>query len=111
LRHYAPTAWCDRTIPRSVAGSNRVSTLPAGIEGDGRNAVANLETVLTTHDASRGRATLMDQLGEIRVVTTPEEIRFETNEGALEGAFVRAAGSQQLSMVAGAGFEPATFGL
>jgi hypothetical protein len=53
----------------------------------------------------------MDQLGEIRVVTTPEEIRFETNEGALEGAFVRAAGSQQFSMVAGAGFEPATFGL
>ena len=37
-------------------------------------------------------------------VATAEEIRFETKKGALEGAFVRAAGSQQ-SMVAGACFD------
>jgi hypothetical protein len=34
----------------------------------------------------------MDLIGEIRVVTTPEEIRFETQKGAVEGAFLRAAG-------------------
>jgi len=102
LRHYAPTAWCECTIPRSGTGSNRVSTLPSGIEGDWRKAVANLETVLTTHDASRGRGTLMDQLGEMRVVAKPEEIRFETKKDAVEGAFVRAAGSQQIYVVAGA---------
>ena len=89
----------------------KVSTLPAGIEGAWRKAVANLETVLTTHDPSRGRAALMDLIGEIRVVSTPEEIRFETQKGALEGAFFRATGSQQTFVVAGAGFEPATFGL
>jgi len=80
----------------------KVSALPAGIEATWRKAVANLETVLTSHDPSRGRAALMDLIGEIRVVTTPEEIRFETKKGAVEGAFVRAAGSQQIRVVAGA---------
>jgi hypothetical protein len=41
-------------------------------------------------------------IGEVQVVTTPEEIRFETKKGALEGAFIRAAEGQQISMVAGA---------
>ena len=47
---------------------------------------------------------LRNLIGDIQNVTTPEEIRFETKKGALEGAFVRAAGSQQVSMVAGARF-------
>jgi len=47
---------------------------------------------------------LHNLIGDIQVVATPEEIRFETKKGAVEGAFVRAAGLQQISVVAGAGF-------
>jgi len=47
----------------------------------------------------------MNVIEEIRVVTTPEEIHFETQKGALEGAFLRAAGSQQTFVVAGACFD------
>ena len=85
--------------------------MAAGIEDRWRAAVANLETVLMAHDPTRSRTVLRSLIGDVQVVTTPEEIRFETKKGALEGAFFRAAGSQQLSVVAGAGFEPATFGL
>jgi hypothetical protein len=45
---------------------------------------------------------LHNLIGDIQVVATPEEIRFETKKGAVEGAFVRAAGLQQISVVAGA---------
>jgi len=48
---------------------------------------------------------LREIIGEIQVVTTPSEIRLETQKGAVEGAFLRAAGSQQINLVAGAGFE------
>ena len=58
--------------------------------------------VLATHDVARARTALRDLIGEIQVVATPEEIRFETKKGALEGALVRAAGGQQISLVAGA---------
>ena len=67
--------------------------------------------VLTDRDNARARTVLRDLMGEIQVVTTPTEIRFETKKGAVEGAFLRAAGGQQTNLVAGAGFEPATFGL
>jgi hypothetical protein len=54
-------------------------------------------------------------IGPIRVRTTATEILLETQEGHAEVAFLRAAGleqtGQQISVVAGAGFEPATFGL
>jgi hypothetical protein len=72
------------------------------VESAWRKAVARLETVLSTHDVARARTTLRDLIGEIQVKATAEEIRFETKEGALEGAFVRAAGSQQINLVAGA---------
>ena len=48
---------------------------------------------------------------DAQVVNSREEIRLETQKGAIEGALLRAAGTQQIDMVAGAGFEPATFGL
>ena len=80
--------------------------LPSGIEALWRADVANLETVLTAHDPARSRMVLRNLIGDIQVVTTPEKIRFETKKGALEGAFVRAAGSQQVSMVAGARYNP-----
>jgi len=56
---------------------------------------AKLVTVDSCHSTGGG-------LFDIQVVATDKEIRFETKKGALEGAFGRAAGSQQLSVVAGA---------
>jgi len=82
--------------------TSKVSVLPAGIEERWRAAVAILETVLMDHDAARSRTALHNLIGDIQVVATPEEICFESKKGALEGAFVRAAGSQQISVVAGA---------
>jgi hypothetical protein len=54
---------------------------------------------------------LRDVIGDFQVNVTAMEVRFATKKGALEGAFVLAADSQQENLVAGAGFEPATFGL
>ena len=85
--------------------------MPAGIDDAWRKAVTGLESVLAAYDITRSRTALRDLIGEVQVIATPEEIRFETKKGAVEGAFVRAAGGQQISVVAGAGFEPATFGL
>jgi hypothetical protein len=76
--------------------------MPAGIEVRWRGAVANLEIVLMAHDPAQSRTLLHNLIGNIQVVTTAEEIRFETKKGAMEGAFVRAAGGQQISLVAGA---------
>ena len=41
-------------------------------------------------------------LAEIQVVTTPQGDRVETQKGAIEGAFLRAASGQQTFVVAGA---------
>ena len=89
----------------------KVADLPLRLEARWRAMVSNLESVLKPPDIPRARTALRDLIGEIRVVATPEEIRFETKKGAIEGAFLRAAGGQQINLVAGAGFEPATFGL
>ena len=110
-RLQAAEAELARLQVQAAKPAPKVATLPSGIEGAWRQAVANLETVLATHDVARARTVLLDLIGEIQVVATPEEIRFETKKGALEGALVRAAGGQQIRVVAGAGFEPATFGL
>jgi site-specific DNA recombinase len=96
---------------QAVKPAPKVSALPTGIEDRWRAKVANLETVLMAHDPARSRTVLHSLIGDVQVITTAQEIRFETKKGAVEGAFVRAAGSQQISVVAGAGFEPATFGL
>ena len=45
-----------------------------------------------------------DVLGEIQIVTTPPEVHLETQKGAIEDAFLRAAGGQQTFVVAGAQF-------
>lgn len=97
-------AEAELTRLEAVKPAPKVTELPAGIEDAWRAAVANLEVVVATHDVARARTVLRDLIGEIQVNATPEEIRFETKKGALEGALVRAAGSQQLSVVAGAGF-------
>jgi len=78
--------------------------MPAGIDDAWRKAVTGLESVLAAYDITRSRTALRDLIGEVQVIATPEEIRFETKKGAVEGAFVRAVGGQQMSAVAGARF-------
>ena len=80
--------------------------MPAGIDDAWRKTVTGLESVLTAHDIARSRTALRDLIGEVQVIATPEEIRFETKKGAVEGAFVRAVRGQQISVVAGACFFP-----
>jgi hypothetical protein len=68
-----------------------------------REKVSKLEVTLAAGDIARARTELVHALGgEIQVVTTAKEIRLETKKGALEGAFLRAAGGQQINLVAGA---------
>ncbi len=66
-------------------------------------------------DVERARYAIENLLGgPIIVETTETQIRFANEKGRIEAAFLRAAGlseSQQKDVVAGAGFEPATFGL
>jgi hypothetical protein len=54
-------------------------------------------------------------IGSIKARATPAEILLETHEGHGEIALPKDAGverkGRQISVVAGAGFEPATFGL
>jgi hypothetical protein len=48
---------------------------------------------------------------EIRIEADAEEIRFLSEQGRMEAALLRAVGGTANNVVAGAGFEPATFGL
>jgi hypothetical protein len=47
----------------------------------------------------------------IEVEADEREIRFSAESGAVEGGLQRFAGTGQVSLVAGVGFEPTTFGL
>ena len=81
-----------------------------------RELVESLEQNLTSRPSiPRARAELRKLLGgKIRIVTTPDVVRFETEKGRAEAAFLSAAGLGThcaVEVVAGAGFEPATFGL
>jgi site-specific DNA recombinase len=78
-----------------------------------RFAIENLEKTLAV-DPRRGRMELAEHVGPIRVRTTPEEIILEASRGHMESVLLAATGTggaRQISVVAGAGFEPATFGL
>jgi hypothetical protein len=62
----------------------------------------------------RARTEIAEHVGTVQVVTAPTEIRLETQKGRLEAALLAATGTvdaRQVCVVAGAGFEPATFGL
>ena len=76
-----------------------------------RALVDDLAESLRAVNVDRARAEIRKLIGDIQVNATPDEIRLETREGAVETALLRAAGERQVIMVAGAGFEPATFGL
>ncbi len=76
-------------------------------------AIDGLERTLMI-DPRRARTELAEHVGPIQVVTTPSEIRLETQKGRFEAALLSATGTEgarQSAVVAGAGFEPATFGL
>jgi site-specific DNA recombinase len=80
-----------------------------------RQFVANFEKRIRPEDIPAFRQEIARFIGPIRVRATREEILLETQEGHAEIAFLRAAGfnntDQQISVVAGVGFEPTTFGL
>ena len=75
--------------------------------------VADLPNALK-RDPARARASIRQLLGgQIRVEVDEKAARFLTQKGRTEAAFLRASGlnfGPQTTLVAGAGFEPATFG-
>ena len=77
-----------------------------------RRLVRRLASTLNETDPARGRTVLRDLVGEVRVEVDEREIRLISCHAGIEKALARAAGAPlQINVVAGAGFEPATFGL
>ena len=69
-----------------------------------RELVDDLAESLASVNIDRARAEIRKLVGDIQVNATPDEIRLEASEGAVEAALLRAAGERQVFMVAGAGF-------
>ena len=67
-----------------------------------RELVDDLAESLASVNIDRARAEIRKLVGNIQVNATPEEIRLEASEGAVEAALLRAAGERQVFMVAGA---------
>ena len=84
--------------------SKPMTVMQPELKGRWREMVANLETVLEARDVPHVRTALRDVLGEIQVIAAPQQIRFETRKGAIEGDFLRAAGGQHANFAAGARF-------
>ncbi len=94
----SPRASISRLIPR--------------IADEYRGLVARLADTIHETDPARGRAVIRELVGEGRVQVDEQEIRLISRETGIEEALARAAGAPlQIKLVAGAGFEPATFGL
>ena len=100
----------------------RAKKLIPAIADEYRAWVSELETVfppdglkiglVSDRDVARTRAQLKKRLGGHIVVTeTASDIRFETEASAEKIALRLASDGGQVFLVAGAGFEPATFGL
>jgi hypothetical protein len=66
--------------------------------------VGNLAESLASGNIDRARAEIRKLVGDFQVIATPDEIRLETREGAVEAALLRAAGERQAFMVAGQDF-------
>jgi site-specific DNA recombinase len=98
-------------VPVSTADDMMVEHVAPGIVDRYRAAIANLPEVLARTDVDRARHELRRLVGTVRIEADANEIRFTSEQGALENALFRLAGGQQLSVVAGVGFEPTTFGL
>ena len=78
-----------------------------------RRLARDLARSLHRTDVDRARIEIGRLLGPVRVEPTDTEIRLYNEQGRLEAALLRAVGSDTTAsfVVAGAGFEPATFGL
>ena len=73
-----------------------------------KQTIIDLQTALT-NDTQRARKIISDLMGEIRILSEPDGIYAEYDNATEK--LMMAAGGVSLMMVAGAGFEPTTFGL
>src|SRR5262249_13580156 len=76
-----------------------------------RGLVDRLESSLAETDLDMARAELRTLFGSVRVVSDEREVRFEADLRGTQATLLRAVGASANNVVAGAGFEPATFGL
>jgi site-specific DNA recombinase len=76
-----------------------------------KSAANDLLATVKKKDPERGRAAIHALVGNITVCSTPTEVRFESESGAVEKALLSVAGAKHTILVAGVGFEPTTFGL
>ena len=97
--------------PAVAAASLDVAQMVPGVVDRFLAAIDDLPDLLQRTDPDRSREELRRLIGPIEVEADEQEIRFRTKKGAVEGALSRMAGGPSVFVVAGAGFEPATFGL
>ena len=102
--------------------AQRAAKLVPAVANEYRTWVRELEIIMSPdgrerglvsdRDVARARAQLRKHLGgQIVVTETESEVRFQTEVSAEEMALRMVGSGSQVFMVAGAGFEPATFGL
>jgi hypothetical protein len=100
----ASEAELSRVLTEASAPAPQISEPRPRLENRWRSLVSGPESALTAAEVPKARTALRGIVGDVQVVTTPEEIRLETQKGTIEGAFLRAAGTQQINLVAGARF-------
>ena len=104
-------AWTARASGPSPFPGGRVAADPEGTRGLGPRL---LDLALLDRHGERGRQELRSLLGEFKVETDAKESASTTNKAAMRrpcyARWVRTR-AMYVIMVAGAGFEPATFGL
>jgi site-specific DNA recombinase len=98
-----------RLTAPAVKPTARILDFPARLAARFNKMVDKLEEYLA-HDPNRARAALREIVGEIPVFPH-ESGKYLVAKLGLSELFLRAAVGSERSMVAGAGFEPATFGL
>ena len=98
-------------VGQTDTSSETVAKLTPRVVDQLRRAAEDMPALLRGVHPERGRAVISSLVGDITVRSTEAEVIFETKKGAVEGALIRLAGGKHTSVVAGAGFEPATFGL
>lgn len=98
-----------RLTAQTVKPTARIIDFPARLNAQFNKMVDKLEEHLA-RDPNRARAALREIVGEIPVFPH-ESGKYLVAKLGLSELFLRAAVGPERSMVAGAGFEPATFGL
>ncbi|MCP5328577.1 MAG: recombinase zinc beta ribbon domain-containing protein [Sinobacteraceae bacterium] len=89
----------------------KVRTLAPNVREVCLGIVRRLQATIQNQDPDRARAALMDAIGPQIVLDPDQSGRFLWADFGLEPTPLRAAVGESEIMVAGAGFEPATFGL